>query len=617
MSTPLRAKKHGNTIIWILMAMLILGLGGFGARNFGASNAAIGSVGDREIGVRDYARAVSREMQAASAQLQQPVNFETARQLGLDQNVLSRLLASAALEGEAARLGISVGDAAVRDRLVTFPAFQGLDGKFDRDAYKLALQQEGLSEAEFEAKIRDETARTVIQDAAVSATASPAALDDTITAWATETRSFTLAELLPSDLPAPVAAPDEAQIKTYYDAHPAPYTKPETRNITYVWLSPEMVAGKVTLDDAALHKAYEARIDEYVTPERRLVEKLVYPDEATAKAAKARFDAGEIDFAGLAKERGLELADVDLGDVAKEDLGAAGDAVFALTAPGVVGPIETEFGPALFAMNGILDAQTVTFDEAREELAAEASLDQARRMIADESNTLEDLLATGATLEDVAKETDMELATMAFDKTSEEGIAAYPAFRDAAQAATAEDFPQLVPLDDGGVFALRLDSIDPPAVRPLDEVRDQVVADWTKDQTQAELKKMADDIAAASTDPAALEASGLVVTRYDDFARGGFIDKTPPEVVQRAFTMADGTTAAVETQGRVFLIALSAVNAADPTAPEVVQLRGQVATQMSQSIAQDMFQLYTEAVEARAGIKLDQNAIAAVNAQLN
>ncbi len=617
MSTPLRAKKHGNTIIWILMAMLILGLGGFGARNFGASNAAIGSVGDREIGVRDYARAVSREMQAASAQLQQPVNFETARQLGLDQNVLSRLLASAALEGEAARLGISVGDAAVRDRLVTFPAFQGLDGKFDRDAYKLALQQEGLSEAEFEAKIRDETARTVIQDAAVSATASPAALDDTITAWATETRSFTLAELLPSDLPAPVAAPDEAQIKTYYDAHPAPYTKPETRNITYVWLSPEMVAGKVTLDDAALHKAYEARIDEYVTPERRLVEKLVYPDEATAKAAKARFDAGEIDFAGLAKERGLELADVDLGDVAKEDLGAAGDAVFALTAPGVVGPIETEFGPALFAMNGILDAQTVTFDEAREELAAEASLDQARRMIADESNTLEDLLATGATLEDVAKETDMELATMAFDKTSEEGIAAYPAFRDAAQAATAEDFPQLVPLDDGGVFALRLDSIDPPAVRPLDEVRDQVVADWTKDQTQAELKKMADDIAAASTDPAALEASGLVVTRYDDFARGGFIDKTPPEVVQSAFTMADGTTAAVEAQGRVFLIALRAVNAADPTAPEVVQLRGQVATQMSQSIAQDMFQLYTEAVEARAGIKLDQNAIAAVNAQLN
>ncbi|MEZ5867994.1 MAG: hypothetical protein R3D46_05870 [Defluviimonas denitrificans] len=50
------------------MAMLILGLGGFGARNFGASNAAIGSVGDREIAMRDYARAVSREMQAASAQ---------------------------------------------------------------------------------------------------------------------------------------------------------------------------------------------------------------------------------------------------------------------------------------------------------------------------------------------------------------------------------------------------------------------------------------------------------------------------------------------------------------------------------------------------------------------
>ncbi|MEZ5867995.1 MAG: peptidylprolyl isomerase [Defluviimonas denitrificans] len=203
------------------------------------------------------------------------------------------------------------------------PAFQGLDGKFDRDAYKLALQQEGLSEAEFEAKIRDETARTVIQDAAVSATASPAMLDDMITgAWATETRSFTLAELLPSDRRARRRAGERRSAfrrLALYQARRA--TSPMCR------LSPEMVVGKVTLDDAALQQAYQARIDDYVTPERRLVEKLVYPDAATATAAKARFDAGEIDFAGLARERGLELADVDLGDVGKEDLGAAGDAV--------------------------------------------------------------------------------------------------------------------------------------------------------------------------------------------------------------------------------------------------------------------------------------------------
>ena len=617
MSTPLRSKKRGNTLIWALMAMIMLGLVGFGADNFGGSSQSIGSVGDRNIDPRDYARAVSREMQATSAQIGQPVNFATAQQLGIDQSVLSRLLASAALEGEAARIGLSVGDSAVRDRLTTFTAFSGIDGKFDREAYKLALQREGMTESEFETKLREEAARTVLQSAALGATTSPAVLDDRITSWGMETRDFTLAELIPSDLPAPVAAPTEDQITAYYDAHPEPYTRPETRRITYVWLSPEMLVDKVQLDEAALRKSYDERIAEFVTPERRLVEKLVYPDTATAEAAKARLDAGETDFAGLAKERGLELSDIDLGEVSREDLGTAADAVFALTAPGIAGPIDTDLGPALFSMNGILDAQEVTFDEAREDLSSEASFDQARRMIADQNDTLQDLLASGASLEDVIKESDMQLFNIAFDATTQDGIAAYGPFRDAALKAATDDFPTLTALDDGGVFALRLDGIDPPALKPLDEVRDQVVADWTMDETQAALVRLATETAAKITDPAALEASGLVTTRYADFARGGFIDNAPPEVAQELFRMEPGKTGVVEANGQVFVIGLTRINAADPTDADVAQFRKQVNEQLSQALAQDMFQLFTQSVENRAGIRLDQAAIAAVNAQMN
>jgi peptidyl-prolyl cis-trans isomerase D len=616
MSSPLR-KKRGNTILWILMGMLILGLGGFGARNLGGGVQSIGSVGEREITVQDYGRALSREIQAATAQVGQPVNFAMAQQLGIDRNVQSRLLASAALEDEAARVGISVGNEEVRKRLTAFPAFQGLDGKFDRDAYKLALQREGLSEGEFETKLRDEAARTLLQGAALGAVATPEALNGTITAWATETRSFTVAELIASDLPAPVGDPTEDQIKTYYDAHPAPYTSAETRRITYVWLTPDMLADTIQLDEAALKKTYDERISEFVTPEKRLVEKLVYPDAAAATDAKARLDAGKIDFAGLAKERGLELADADLGEVSREDLGAAGDAVFALTEPGVIGPVDTDLGPALFSMNGIIDAQTTTFDEAKDDLSSEARYDQARRVIADKTNTLEDLLASGATLEDVAKESEMELGTLAFSAGTEEGIAAYAPFRDAANKAKAEDFPQLVALDDGGVFALRLDGIDPPALKPLAEVRDAVVADWTTEETRLALVKLATDIAARTTDPETLASSGLVTTRYDDFARNGHIDGAPADVAERAFAMQAGKTEVLEAGGRVFLIALRSVNAADPTDPEVVSLRKQVDEQMSQAFAQDVFQLFTEAVEARAGIQLNQQAIAAVNSQMN
>ncbi len=186
-----------------------------------------------------------REISAVSAQIGQPLSFAQAQSLGIDRTVQARVLASAALDNEADRIGLSVGDAEVRRQLLTVPAFQGLDGKFDRDTYTLTLRQEGLSETEFEAKLRDEAARTVLQGAILGGTAAPETYVARIAAWATETRDFTVAELIASDLPEPVPAPDEAAIKAYYDAHPDDFTRPETRRISYVWLSPDMLAGDV------------------------------------------------------------------------------------------------------------------------------------------------------------------------------------------------------------------------------------------------------------------------------------------------------------------------------------------------------------------------------------
>ncbi len=617
MSSPLRSRKRGNTIIWILVGMLILGLGGFGARNFGGSVRSIGSVGDREIDLRDYARALNREVAALSAQIGQPVGFAEAQALGIDKSVQARLLASTALENEADGIGLSVGDEAVRERIMAIDAFKGLDGSFDRDAYTLTLRQEGLSENEFEAKLRDEMARTLLQGAVLGGTAAPETFADRLAAYLTETRSFTLAELSPADLPEPVPAPTEAEIQAYYDAHPEEFTTPEARRITYVWLSPDMLADEVDLDEEALKAVYQDRIDEFVTPERRLVERLVYPDEDTAAAAKARLDAGEATFADLAAERGLTLADIDLGEISEAELGEAGAAIFALGVPGVVGPLPSDLGPALYAMNGILEAREVSFEAAREELSAEAAVDRARRLVADRSDGIEDLLASGATLEEVAAETGMKLDQIAYSEGADEGIAGYPDFRAAAASVTAEDFPALAALDDGGAFALRLDGIDPPALQPLDTVREAAAAAWAQAETQARLIALAEELRERIAEGAALESMGVVVTRYEDFARGGFIADTPADVIESVFDLDEGAAAVVDAGGRVFVAELSAIHAADPGGEEMTRARAAVSAQAGQALAQDMFQLFTQAIEAEAGITLDPAALNAVHAQLN
>lgn len=617
MSNPLRSKKRGNTIIWILMGMLILGLGGFGATNFGGTVRSIGSVGDKDIDLRDYARLLQREMNALSAQIGRPVTFQEAQALGLDRQVQARMFASAALDDEAARIGLSIGDAEVGRRILALEAFQGIDGKFDREAYKLALQREGLTEAEFEERLREEAARFILQDAVMGATVAPRIMVDRLAAWVHETRSFTLAELTASDLPEPVGEPGEDEIRTYYESHPDLFTAPETRQITYVWLTPEMLRDKVEIDEEAIRKLYQERIDEFVTPERRLVERLVYPDEQSAAEAKARLDAGEATFEELAAERGLTLSDIDLGEVTREDLGAAGDAVFGLAEPGVVGPIQTELGPALFAMNGILDAREVSLEEAREELAGEALMDRARRVIADRMDQIEDLLASGATLEDVAQETGMELGQIAFTPDSEDGIAAYSAFREAAGRARTEDFPALESLEDGGIFALRLDRIDPPALRPLDEVRDEVAAYWRREETLKRLRELAAEIVARVTQGTPLSSTGLVTTRYENFRRNGFLSGAPQQVVEQVFSLSKGQTAAVDDGEAVYVVALEDVHPAEREDEEVRATREALEAQIAQAIGTDMLQAFTAAIQEQAGINLNTAALNAVHAQLN
>jgi peptidyl-prolyl cis-trans isomerase D len=614
MSSPLR-RRRGGAIIWIVMALLIFGLAGFGVTSFSGGQQSIGSAGGRDIPINDYVRELQREMNAVSAQLGQPVTFAQAQALGIDRAVQSRLFAGAALDNEAARMGVSVGDAEVHRTLVSAPAFQGPDGSFDRNAYRLFIEREGMSEAAFEERLRSEAGRAILQGAVTGAVAMPSVFARRIAEFAGEERSFTLAELIASDLPEPVPDATEAEARAFYDANPDAFMRPETRNITYIWLSPETVAETVEVDEAALREAYDARIEEFVVPERRLVERLVFPNAEDAQTALARIESGAVGFADIVAERGLTLADIDLGEQSKESLGAAGEAVFALDEPGVVGPIDTDLGPALFAMNAILEAQETSFEDARDDLTAEVRTDRARRQISDRAHEIEDLIASGATLEEVAAEAGMTLGAVAFNDETTGELAGYAEFREAALAATEDGFPELIALDDGGVFALRLDGIDPAAVRPFEDVRDGAAEGWRRAETHKRLLALADGIKARLDGGETLESLGLVTTRFDRFARGGFISDAPAEVAGAVFAAEAGAHQIVDAQNRVLVFTLREIHPATLSDPDVAGTAEQVGAQADQGLAQDVFEYFTMGLESGAGITLDQAAINAVHSQ--
>jgi peptidyl-prolyl cis-trans isomerase D len=609
------AKKSsvGKTAMWIFMGLLFLGLGGFGAVNLSGNIRTIGSVGDKPIAVDAYARQVQQELRAISQQTGSAMSFAQAQQLGLDRAVLQRMMRERALDHEATQMGLSIGDEVLRDRILEIAAFQGVNGQFDRDGYAQALRTAGLNEAEFETSLREETARQLLQGAILSGVEMPAAYAETLVAYVSETRDFTWVLLDETALDTPLAEADDATLKAYFDANAESFVLPATKKITYAWLNPTEIIDQVELPEDELRAEYANRAGQYNQAERRLVERLVFADQEAADQAAAALEVGGTTFEALVQERGLVLSDVDLGDVDLAGLGAAGAAVFGADVGSVVGPADSNLGPALFRVNAVLPAQNVTFEEAEPELRDALAADRAIRIVEAQAEDFDDRLAGGATLEELAEQTDMELGQIDWTVDSGEGLAAYEGFREAAATVAEGDFPKVEQLGDGGIFALRLDDALPERPATYADVAEDVAERWRAEQIVNGLRAQAEAAKAAVESGSTFAALGLSERVATEQTRNAFLPATPTGFTGEVFQMAVGDVRMLEGTDTVVLVHLDAITAADDTNAQATALVAGLRDQQNLALARGLFDLFSEDALLRAGQNIDPRAVNAVN----
>ncbi|MFT4706498.1 MAG: peptidyl-prolyl cis-trans isomerase D [Ascidiaceihabitans sp.] len=605
-------KTISKTFVWIIIGLAMLGLGGFGASNMSGTIRTIGTVGDKHIDVGEYARQLGQEIRAVEAQSGESLPFARVQEIGLDQAVLARIVSARALDHEATQLGLSIGDAALRDQIVDIPAFQGVDGSFDREGYTFALERSGTSEADFETRLREETARTLLQGAMVGGVVMPDTYVSTLLNYIGETRNFTWARLASADLDTPLPTASDEVLLGYFNENIDQFMLSETKRITYAHLSPDALIQSIEVPEEDLRAEFEARANEYNRPERRLVERLVYLDEESANQAAAALEVSGTTFEALVEERGLALADVDLGDMDRLSLDGAGEAVFAANVGDVVGPLASDLGPALFRINGVLPAQITTFEDAKPQLQEILAADRARRLVSIQAQDYDDLLAGGATLEELADETDLVLGTIDWSDGNGEGLGAYVGFAEAARALTAEDFPKIENLEDGGVFAIRLEEELPVRPSEFADSREQVVASWENNQLETRLNAQAATLVPQLQSGTDFAGLGLAPTEEINETRTGFVTGTPPSFMQGVFKMAVGDVIVVDSFGTVLLVRLDAINSAD-TNENVEALRDQLQTQVSQALARDIYNIYSRDAVMRAGQKIDPRSLAAVH----
>ena len=611
-------KKSGASklAVWVIVGLLVFGMIGFGAAGINGTQRSLGKVGDKTVSISSYSNALQSEMAQFQEQIGRTITPQEMQAIGLDQRALNRVISTRALDQLVTDLGLSSGDARVREQVVEIPAFQGLDGEFDRGSYAEVLQRNNLKEADFETSLREDAARRILQEAVLTGVAAPQAYAEVLVGYLAETRDFSWARVTQDILVSAAPEPSEEDLVAYHNENPAEFTTLAAKSISYIWLTPAMLADAIEIEERELRAAYEARSDEFIQLPSRLVERVIFPSQEMAENAMAAITEQATTFEEVVENRGLTLQDVDLGDMTEEELDEAGPVVFSLQEPGVIGPAQTDLGPALFRVNAILDGNVQSFDAVRAQLKLDVALDQAVIQIADIAEQVDDLLAGGATLEDVAAETDLQMATVNWHVQSEGGISDYEEFQTAAAAVTADDFPALKSLSDNGIFALRLDGELPAELQPLASVRAAAVESWTAQQIQQQLLAMAERIATQISLDAPLASFGLTENLQDDMNRSDSVDGTPPALVMTAFETELGRAAVLDAGDGVIIVIPRAIHVADFEDPQVQSLQKILGNRIDSTLARNVFEAFSNAARGAVDVEINPTALRSVNNSL-
>jgi peptidyl-prolyl cis-trans isomerase D len=616
---------------WIAKGLMILLVFSFAIWGIGdyvsgyGSGGDVAKVGSVSIGQQEYSDALRRQVNQLRRQFGPGFNVEQAKQLGLDESALNQLIEDKLYVQAARKLGIGASDAQVRELILNAPAFKGMAGQFDRLAYEQYLRNEGYSEGMLVALLRDDLLRSHLLGSLFgSVVQAPDAMVNAVLQYRLQRRMAEFVIIDPARLPAP-AAPTEAQIEEFYKANPASFTAPERRNVAWFDISAAQRASVMTVTDEELREEYASHQQAYITPERRSIEQVVFTTEAEAKAAAEAIAKGEGFAAMAARTQKLKPEDLSLGLVTKNDLPAAiANAAFALEKDKVSEPVISPFGFHLLRVTDIQAGTTRSFEDVKTELRNQVGLRKAADGMVKLRQQIDDQIAGGATLDEIAKTQNQPIKqadgidAQGADASGKaiDALPKQPAFLSEAFQLGTEAEPQIIDTTDGGLIVLKVQAIQPAALKPLDEVKAQAVAALSEraraEAASERARHIAERVRSGGDLAREAAAMGANVQLSAPLSRGGQPAERSfsPAVLSALFAaqkvgdVVSGPAAAPA--GGAIVAKLSGIEQPDPAL--IARQQEQTAQQLAGGMTQDLVAQYKQMLQKDIGVSVNVDA---------
>lgn len=503
----LRNKAQSLVIqIIVVIIALVFVFWGVGANLMDNREAAL-VINDEEISFQDFQVAYDRAYTNMRDQFGGNVPQGLLESLGIKEQVINQLIQESLLRQGAEKMGLIASREEIQETIENMVQFQE-DGEFDLDKYKALLVANRYSPNKFEETIKLDllVQKANLDIGGFAATATDFEIED-LHRMEKSTVAVKYVVISPKDYSDTIIPTDENLTEWYATVSDNYKTDPQVK-LKYLDFSYATVGQKITVDEESIAKYYRDHSAEFTTPEQRKARHILFKaddnssveeHEKQKEKAQTIYDLAKdgSDFSDLAskysegptKTRGGDLGLFTRGKMVKP----FDDAVFSLKKNEISDIVKTSFGYHIIKLEEIVPAKTTPLEEVKDSIIEKLQVEEGKKLAFQvASEAYESIIAGGslksyldANPEVVVRDTEF------FSKNKPSGTVPGDAkFLNAAFELKQGELSSLVETANGYTI-LSAEAVKEPMVPVLADVREQVIADYTRNKTEEMAKQTA------------------------------------------------------------------------------------------------------------------------------
>lgn len=508
-------RKHsGGIFAKLLFGLLVASFAFFGIGDMisGYSSmqpvAKVGKISvSQEEFLRDYQRNLSRLQTIAKGKLKP----EDIQNLGIEQRVMDDLVNNAVLDNEISRLGLVVSNSALEDFIKSVPVFHNKYGQFDRNQFRYLLLNNEMSEMGFIQQSRESLLKQQLIGTLSSGLRLPVQYADLIFKAQEEQKVFDVV-YIPLDSMKISETPSESDLDQLYQTHQELFVHPEYRSVSVLIVDPDKIQSAIKITPEQIQEEYKSRQKEFTTPELRDVTQLTFSSRQTAEKAHSELLEGK-SAADISRDLKVELRNYSGANQDKFSEDHA-KAIFAASDHGITDVLSSALGWTIFKITNITQPQLQSLDTVRSKIEDDLRLQTYNSKINDLQNRIEDSLAGGTPVTELAQ--TYSLSELSFDSIDASGMdrdgkSVLP--KQLKELIIENAFNQeegiassLMNTPDGRSVAVLVTKITPKTLPPLQDIKADVTKTWLENKQREAASKVASDMAASVKSLGALKS---------------------------------------------------------------------------------------------------------------